>query len=132
MRRGSKMNCFFKKRCKHSCCLSRNSKCDTLCKTGGWHLKIAVCRKVLTVIKALLFSTWVFEDCLRGLFSSCCPMSWIVIPQYCQQVTRKPYSCFYNKNLLRVNREETFVIIHWRVLPNLSPKVQIMPHLPGT
>ena len=57
-------------------------------------------------INALLFNTWVFEDCLRGIFSSCCPISWIVIPQYCQHVTRKPSSCFYNKNLLRVTREK--------------------------
>ena len=90
--------------------MSRNSKCEKLCKTGGWHLKIAVSQKVLTAISALLFSTRVFEDCLRGLFSSCCSMSWIVIKQYCQQVTRKPSSCFYNKSLLRVTREKTFML----------------------
>ena len=64
----------------------------------------------LFYINALLSNTWVFEDCPRGIFSSCCPMSWIVIPQYCQHVPRKPSSCFYNKNLLRVTREKTFML----------------------
>ena len=75
------------------------------CKTGGWHLKIAISQKNIGNSECFsIHSVHGFLRAFSALQFSWCPVTWIVIPQYCQQVTWKPSSYFHNKNLARITR----------------------------